>query len=120
MLGTLPNKQVAGEFSDYDTDYDTDHDTDHDSDHDTDHDTDHDELVIKLITVVSTEKSRPELMRILDLKHSGNFRNNYLYPALEAGLVEMTLPDTPKSKNQKYRLSQKGFVLKNRLELKRK
>jgi ATP-dependent DNA helicase RecG len=34
-----------------------------------------------------------------------------LNPALEAGLVEMTLPDKPRSGKQKYRLTPKGRAL---------
>jgi hypothetical protein len=33
-----------------------------------------------------------------------SFRERYLLPALKAGLVEMTLPDKPKSRLQKYRI----------------
>ena len=44
----------------------------------------------------------------LGLKHRPTFRANYLHPALEAGLVEMTLPDTPNSRLQKYRLTEAG------------
>jgi len=43
------------------------------------------------------------LMELLDLKHRPNFRKNYLHPALEQGLIEMTLPQTPNARNQKYR-----------------
>jgi Fic family protein len=44
-----------------------------------------------------------ELMKLLGLKHRPTFRRNYLRPALEAGLIEMTLPHTPTAPMQKYR-----------------
>ena len=34
---------------------------------------------------------------------------------LEKELIEMTLPDTPRSKNQKYRLTQTGLKLIEKL-----
>nr|MBF0223241.1 cell filamentation protein Fic [Desulfobulbaceae bacterium] len=37
-----------------------------------------------------------------------SFRESYLQPAMAQGLVEMTLPDKPKSRLQKYRLTDKG------------
>jgi len=52
--------------------------------------------------------SASELMVVLDLSHRPTFRQNYLRPALEAGFIEMTIPDKPNSRNQKYRLSSKG------------
>ncbi len=42
-------------------------------------------------------------MKKLDLAHRPTFRKNYLQPALEAGLIERTLPDKPNSSLQKYR-----------------
>lgn len=44
-----------------------------------------------------------EAMDALGLKHRPSFSANYLLPALKAGLVEMTQPDSPKSPTQKYR-----------------
>ncbi|MCY4780792.1 hypothetical protein ORI89_14125 [Sphingobacterium sp. UT-1RO-CII-1] len=38
-----------------------------------------------------------------------NFRKNYLQPAINAGLVGLTIPDKPTSKNQRYYLSAKGI-----------
>ncbi len=91
--------------------------TDHATDHVTDYVTDYvDELTIRLLMVLTKAKSRPELMKILDLRHAGNFRENYLNPAIEAGYIEMTLPDAPTSINQKYRLTRKGKNLKKKLE----
>jgi ATP-dependent DNA helicase RecG len=37
-----------------------------------------------------------------------HFSNHYLAPALEAGLIEMTIPDKPRSSKQRYRLTAKG------------
>lgn len=45
-----------------------------------------------------------ELMARLDLRHKPTFRQNYLNPALAAGLVEMTEPASPRSPTQRYRL----------------
>jgi hypothetical protein len=47
-----------------------------------------------------------DCMRELGLSHRPTFRKNYLNPALDAGLIELTLPDTPNSRFQKYRLRQ--------------
>lgn len=43
-----------------------------------------------------------ELMEKLDMKSRISFRDNYLNPALENGLIKMTNPDKPTSKNQMY------------------
>ena len=47
--------------------------------------------------------SAAEIMAELELRHRPAFRDGYLNPAIEAGLVEMTIPSKPRSKNQKYR-----------------
>ena len=49
------------------------------------------------------ELSGLELMGRLGLSHRPTFRQNYLAPALEAGVVERTIPDKPQSRLQKYR-----------------
>lgn len=50
-----------------------------------------------------------ELMTLLELSHRPTFRQNYLHPAISAGLIEMTIPDKPNNRNQKYRLTSKGM-----------
>ena len=48
--------------------------------------------------------SATEIMKRLGLSHRPTFRQNYLNPALSHGVIEMTIPDKPNSRNQKYRL----------------
>lgn len=48
------------------------------------------------------------LQSALVLKHRPTFRANYLYPALQRELIEMTLPDTPTSPKQTYQLTEQG------------
>ena len=45
-----------------------------------------------------------ELMEKMGLQHRQSFRITYLLPALEAGVIEMTLPEKPNSSKQKYRV----------------
>lgn len=47
--------------------------------------------------------SAAQLMNKMGFSHRPTCRKNYLNPALEAGLIERTIPDKPNSKNQKYR-----------------
>ena len=55
--------------------------------------------------------SRKELMENLNLKGRDNFEKLYLSPALEAGLIERTIPDKPNSRLQQYRLTATGKTL---------
>ena len=58
--------------------------------------------------VLIGETTRQQLQRALGLKDGEHFRKAYLQPALDAGLIEMTIPDKPRSSRQKYRLTAKG------------
>ena len=63
---------------------------------------------VRLISVVAGEMTRQQLKEALGLKDDEHFRKAYLLPALEAGLINMTIPDKPRSSKQKYRLTEKG------------
>ncbi|MDE2887403.1 MAG: hypothetical protein OXR72_04255 [Gemmatimonadota bacterium] len=52
--------------------------------------------------------SRASIQAGLDLKGRRHFIESYLNPALDAGLIEMTLPDKPTSRHQRYRRTAKG------------
>ena len=64
--------------------------------------------VRRLLEVLEGVMQRRELQEALGLKHEDHFRNAYLGPALDAGLVEMTIPDKPRSSKQRYRLTDQG------------
>ena len=60
--------------------------------------------VQKLLDVLGDEAlSATEIMERLGLSHRPTFRKNYLVPALARGIIEMTIPEKPKSRNQRYR-----------------
>ena len=64
--------------------------------------------------------SRGEIQAALGLKDRKSFRFRYLTPALDTGLVEMTIPERPNSRLQKYRLTEKGRKLARELRKKNK
>ena len=60
--------------------------------------------VQKLLDVLGEEElSAAQIMERLNLSHRPTFRKNYLNPALAQGVIEMTVPDKPNSRNQRYR-----------------
>jgi predicted HTH transcriptional regulator len=63
---------------------------------------------LRLVRTLVGEMTRQQIQRALGLKDEKHFREVYLHPALEAGLIEMTIPDKPRSSKQKYRLTTKG------------
>jgi len=68
--------------------------------------------VESLIKLIETEHTRAEIQEKLNLSDRKNFTESYLKPALENGLIEMTMPEKPQSGNQKYRLTELGKQLK--------
>jgi Fic family protein len=64
--------------------------------------------VERLLKTMVDEMSREEIQNALDLKDRKSFRDRYLKPALEEGLIEMMIPDKPNSRLQKYRLTDRG------------
>lgn len=58
----------------------------------------------KLLDVLGDEElSAAQIMERLGLSHRPTFRKNYLNPAFAQGVIEMTIPNKPNSRNQKYR-----------------
>ncbi len=55
-----------------------------------------------LLMDYETPYTSTEIMDMLGLKSKENLRKNYLDPALQLGLLSMTIPEKPNSKNQRY------------------
>jgi hypothetical protein len=51
---------------------------------------------------------REVLQALLGLKDKKTFTQRYLKPALNAGLIEMTIPDKPPSRLQQYKVTALG------------
>ena len=65
-------------------------------------------VVQRLLVVFKGDMDRQSLQKKMGLKAEKNFRLLYLRPAVKFGLIEMTIPDKPNSRLQKYRLTKKG------------
>ena len=63
----------------------------------------------ELLANIQGEMSRESLQDALGLSDRKSFRQRYLKPALDEGLIEMTVPHKPNSRLQKYRLTDKGW-----------
>jgi hypothetical protein len=93
--------------------------------HDIGHDTGHDNTqvldriqqnIMSLISVMNGEMSRSEMMTTLGVTRRETFYKNYLKPSIEKSLLEMTLPDSPRSRKQKYRLTNPGLRMQKKLK----
>ena len=137
FLVRLPvHEQAANEASGQDAQQDTPQDTEQDAEQGTEHVTDQAtqqgtqqatqqgtgqvtdqgtdqgaQQVEQLVVVLTGKMSRAQVQAALQLKDRNHFTNVYLKPALEAGLIEMTLPDKPTSQNQRYRRTAAGEAL---------
>ena len=61
-----------------------------------------------VLTALTGDMTRRDLQEKLGLKNAEHFRKHYLIPVLEGGFVEMTIPDKPQSRLQRYRLTRLG------------
>jgi len=76
------------------------------------------EQVVRLLSVLREHTmSGQELMDAVGLQHRPTFLYSYLQPALKEGLIEMTIPEKPRSSKQRYRLTGKGREFLKALEL---
>jgi ATP-dependent DNA helicase RecG len=65
-----------------------------------------------LKTFFTKPRSAKEIQSVMGLRHRETFIDNHLNPLLQNGVLERTIPEKPKSRLQKYRLTE---VAKTRL-----
>ena len=65
-------------------------------------DTGNDDLIEDLIDFCKIPKGRSELAERLNVSSISYMMTRYINPLLESGKLKMTIPDKPKSRNQKY------------------
>ena len=68
--------------------------------------------VLRMLRALEGDVSRHDLQNLLGMKDDEHFRKAYILPAIRESLIEMTLPEKPRSSKQKYRLTQKGRSLR--------
>ncbi len=72
--------------------------------------------VKRLLLTLESESSVAELLTRLHLKDRKSFSELYLRGALAENLVVMTIPDKPRSRFQKYKLTALGRIVKKMLQ----
>lgn len=70
--------------------------------------------VIGLLQIMDGEMSRREIMDKLGLSDEKHFRQHYQQQAVKAGIIELTIPEKPTSRLQKYRLTRLGRAIAER------
>jgi len=70
---------------------------------------------LKILKKCELESSALELMKILKRSNKSKFKTAIINPLLDQNFLELTIPDSPKSPSQKYRLTGK-FVKKRTKE----
>ncbi|MFZ5759851.1 MAG: Fic family protein [Thermodesulfobacteriota bacterium] len=73
---------------------------------------------VEILRNCASEKAIGELMDLIGRANRTKFRDQVLRPLLDAGLVEMTIPNKPTSSRQKYRLTGKGKQYSRQITLK--
>ena len=70
---------------------------------------------VQILRNCLTDKAIGTLMASVSRKDRTKFRNQILKPLLQAGSLEMTIPEKPTSSQQKYRVTDKGRQLLSEL-----
>ena len=58
--------------------------------------------IMMILDFCKEAKSVPEIMENFGFESRTSFRRKYLTPMLKNGVLKMTIPEKPSSKNQKY------------------
>ena len=85
---------------------------DQDSDQDHDQDSDQDaEQKLRVLELCKQPHSRKDILESIGFSNHFDNYKRYIEPMLEKQWLEMTIPDKPTSKNQKYKTTKKGLKI---------
>ena len=69
---------------------------------------------VAMLKAAMEPNTRDALQLVAAIRHRQHFYREYLHPLLEVGLLELTIPDKPRSSKQRYRTTATGrAVLEN-------
>ncbi len=74
------------------------------------------DIFVPLLEIAGDPVPIDILMKVAEHTNRTRFRKNILRPLMDADLLEMTIPDKPRSSKQKYRLMEKGRAAVRRLK----
>jgi len=63
---------------------------------------------VEVLRLCCQEQPLVAMMNVVGRQNRTKFRDGLVKPLIEAGLLELTIPDKPRSRLQKYRLTEKG------------
>ncbi|MBU1744779.1 MAG: transcriptional regulator, partial [Proteobacteria bacterium] len=66
---------------------------------------------VAILKAAIEPKTRDALQLVAAIRHRQHFYREYLHPLLEAGLLELTIPDKPRSPKQRYRTTAAGCAV---------
>lgn len=66
------------------------------------------EKIEPMIRLLENTSSATDLRSVMGMNNATKFKNKYLNPLIELGVVEMTQPESPNSPTQRYRLTEAG------------
>ncbi len=72
------------------------------------------ETQYRLLALCETPRALMDLLTEMGSTNRAHFRKNQLKPLMEAGLLVMTKPDTPRAKDQKYVVTHSGLAIVQR------
>lgn len=94
--------------------HETAHELMHETIHDAAHNTTHLTILAKkqkqLLRFCKEARSRNEMQSFLEISNRSHFGKAYLKPLLATGQLKMTIPEKPKSRNQRYITAAKNAI----------
>jgi hypothetical protein len=63
---------------------------------------------VEVLRLCRQEQPLVAMMNVVGRQNRTKFRDGLVKSLIEAGLLELTIPDKPRSRLQKYRLTEKG------------